>query len=142
AELRALYAVATPGVWVADHDGSHNVEELQDYVHLETDGPGHSTLFDTLNADARHRLIETDVDEDGETYTDVTGRANMKLVAALHEAAPAMFVELEAGRALFDHLFARVPHDEFTPEFRAMLEAYKRARDGLVADGQFAEVSL
>ncbi len=128
--LRALYNAATPGTWLADHDGSSNVEELQDYVHLATDGPGHSSLFDTLNADARHRLIESDADEDGLTYTDVTGRANMKLVAALHEAAPAMLAELEAARALAAYLRSLVIGMPRTP-LDGVLATYERARDGV-----------
>lgn len=126
--LRALYAAATPGVWLADHDGEWDEEDAVAYVHVASDAPGHDLLFDTRESE--FRKLDVEETEDGRKYRDVAGRANMKLVAALHEAAPAMFAELEAARALAAYLRALVGGMPRTP-LDGALATYERARDGV-----------
>lgn len=95
--LRSLYAAATQGKWAADHDWDESAEVVE-YVHLDTGTPGHKALFDTSNGD--HRLVEAEYDENGVTFRDSTGRANMELVAAMHESLPTLLDEVEAARSL------------------------------------------
>lgn len=144
AALRALYAAATPGSWVADHDGDWNEHEAHAYVHVPRPGTGEHYAVCTTEGSA-FRQIEREEDEDKAQYFDETGRANMAIVAALHEAAPQIFAELEAGRALVAWLRGAIDRGYTIPlesQLKALVEDCERARDGLVADGQFAEVAL
>lgn len=96
-QLRSLYAAATPGKWSADHDWTDG-PEVTEYVHIDTGTPGHTALFDTSNGDLRE-VVSEETDR-GARYRDVTGQANMALVAAMHEALPELLDEVEAARAL------------------------------------------
>ncbi len=88
-ELERLEREATAGPWEHDSDGSHSRDgrELNDYAQ----GPGEAfqkrrILFDTSNADEPE--LHHEPDEDGVTYFDPIGRANIRLACALRNAAP------------------------------------------------------
>ena len=92
AVLDALFAAATPGEWETDSEKTD--EGYKTYVMFAPDG---SRLFDALNSSAT--LVQYDYGDDGGSEWDETARRNFALIAALHNAWPAIKRRLEIGDA-------------------------------------------
>ena len=92
AALDELFKAATPGAW--EQDSEKTDEGHKTYVMF---GPDGSRLFDALNSSAV--LVQYDYSDDGGSEWDETARCNFALIAALHNAWPALRRELEIGRA-------------------------------------------
>ena len=97
AVLDALFAAATRGEWETDSEKTD--EGYKTYVMFAPDG---SRLFDALNSSAT--LVQYDYGDDGGSEWDETARRNFALIAALHNAWPAIKRRLEIGDAAVEAL--------------------------------------
>ena len=116
AALDALFAAATPGEWETDSEKTD--EGYKTYVMFAPDG---SRLFDALNSSAT--LVQYDYGDDGGSEWDETARRNFALIAALHNAWPAIKRRLEIGDAAVEVC-------DLTADLRSLWKAMGAGSDG------------